>query len=751
MWGLLTSSAFILSTLLSFQSGAPKPSAQNAAAWTKAKPILTQNCLPCHKGKDAPSGFRLDTIQTAAQAGSFGPKWRAAIAKLENRQMPPPGSPVLKEASRTTLISNLKTLAGPAPKQRVTMRRLNRYEYSATVRDLLGIEFDPSDDFPNDDVGYGFDNNGDVLSISPLLMEKYLDAAEKAAQHAIVIPPKISRTWATSELLTDTGVLREEGAVGLFTNGAVYCVPKSEAGNYRIRITAFGHQAGPDPCRMDLRINGKRVETFEVRATIEKPLQYEAPVSLPEGKSTIAAVFTNDYYNPNDPNTRNRDRNLLIVSIEVIGPMGAGKPLPMSHRKIITTTPTSSDFAPAAKQVLAPFLRRAWRRPVAVAEVDRLASLVTMAQKEGESFEKGIQLAVQAALCSPHFLFRVESSPNGAIRPLNSHELATRLSYFLWGSTPDEALFSLADSGQIKDPKVLRDQALRMLADPKAGSLTQNFAGQWLQLRKLENANPDPALFPEFTPDLRKDMKKETEAYFEYVLRQNRPIGEFLDSNYSFLNGRLAEFYEVSDSNIKNFAKVTLPNRRRGGLLTQASILTITSNPNRTSPVKRGKWVLEQILGTPPPPPPPGVDALPEDQAKAPSKSIKERLAFHRRKPECAVCHIKMDAIGYAFENYNAIGKWREKDGAFPIEAGGSVEGLGTVQNAADLRAALLKNKVDFVRSFTEKLMVYGLGRALGPSDQEEAKQILSKVRPKDYLAKDLIIEICLSPAFQRT
>lgn len=729
--------------------------------WTKTLlPHITKFCLPCHQSEAAPGGIRFDQIKTEAQAIAARATFERAAERIKAKEMPPPGSPQPTDASRKATLTAIQRIFAKAPPLppdpgRVTMRRLNRAEYDNTIRDLLFIDFKPSADFPNDDVGYGFDNIGDVLTLSPLLFEKYLNAAERAAAQAIELPRSRTLRFDAGRLDTDRGTLGRGSALALNSVGyAAFDFRAPEAGLYRVKIEAFAQNAGPEPAKMSVRLGAKELQLFEVEAGENRPAAYEFSIDLATGSHRISAHFTNDYYQPNatDPKMRG-DRNLYIVAFEFSGPLGVERPYSESHRRLIGATPEGKDFLPAAKENLAQFLRRAFRRPVEPEEVERYARLVAHAQREGETFEEGMRLAVAAALVSPHFLFRVElDQPQGGTKTtvLNDHQLASRLSYFLWSSMPDDELMKDADQGRLRLPANLKAQALRMLKDPRAIALTQNFANQWLTLRKLDELSPDPELFPTYTEQLREDMKSETERFFAGVVREDRSILEFLDSNYTYLNGRLARHYGVPNVSGEGFRKVTLPNARRGGLMTMASVLTVTSNPNRTSPVKRGKWVLENILGSPPPPPPPGLDSLEGDRDKTPAKTIRERMERHRSDPTCSVCHAKMDPLGLAFENYDAVGRWRTRDGRFPVDASGITAAGEKFKNAIDLKRLLAKRKSAFAETLSEKLMTYGLGRGLELTDRRAVQAIAAQSAKESYRFSSVVTGIVASEAFRK-
>jgi hypothetical protein len=406
----------------------------------------------------------------------------------------------------------------------------------------------------------------------------------------------------------------------------------------------------------------------------------------------------------------------------------------------------------AVRKALTEFARRAFRRPATAEEIDRLVGLVELAEKNGDSYEKGLQLALEAVLVSPHFLFRIELDPDpnnpDAVHPINDFELATRLSYFLWSSMPDDELLGLAEKGTLRKDGSLETQVKRMLKDPKARALVENFAGQWLQLRNLNTAAPDPGVYPAFDDALRTAMVKETELFFEAVMKEDRSILDFVDANYTFVNERLARHYGIPGVKGDAFRRVELPGGQRGGVLTQASILTLTSNPTRTSPVKRGKWILENLLGTPPPPPPPDVPELKEGKEVVLTGSLRQRMEQHRAKAECAVCHDKLDPLGFGFENFDGIGGWRTRDGAFDIDPSGVLPDGKSFKGPAELRAILKGRSSEFCRCLSEKMLTYGLGRGLEYYDKCAVDEIAAKVAKGQYRFSALVLAVVESDPF---
>jgi hypothetical protein len=600
---------------LAVQAQAANSAASKSLFERDVAPLLSKYCLKCHAGARPKGQLGLDKLLNESAARKRPEVWHKVQHNLRSGDMPPPGRPKPGPMELDTINGwiDAALAAFDCGKQRnpgrVTIRRLNRIEYKNTIRDLLGIDFKPADDFPTDDVGYGFDNIGDVLTLSPLLLERYLDAADKIVE-----------------------------------------------------------QAFKDPA-------------------IRKRL-----VVQPKGKE-------------------NRFKAVLAA--------------------------------------IENFARRAYRRPVTKEEVDRLGELVRFAFQNGEDRDHGLQLAFKAVLVSPHFLFRVEldrSTDPEATYSISEYELASRLSYFLWNSMPDDELFRLAGSNGLR--KGVEAQARRMLRDPKAKALTENFAGQWLNLRLLKEVTPDSKRYPAFTEELRAAMRTETELFFGAVVKDDRSILDFLDADFTFVNEPLARHYGIAGIKGKEFQRVKLTGGQRGGVITQASVLTVTSNPTRTSLVKRGKWILENILGTPPPPPPPDAGELPEDNAEL-KGSLRQRMEMHRAKPICASCHQRMDPLGFALENYDPIGAWRTRDGKFPIDSNGTLPTGQSFNGSKELRGVLLTKESEFRRCLTEKMLTYALGRGLEFYDRCAVDDICAAVSRQQNRFSSLIVAIVKSDPFQ--
>jgi hypothetical protein len=745
----------------------PVDGAAQAKRFTsEVQPLVAKYCLGCHSGANAKGDVALDKYRDAAAVGKDRDLWQNVLANVQAQTMPPEGRPRPTGEERQQItdwieaeLNRLSAGAKPDP-GRVTIRRLNRAEYNNTIRDLVGVHFRPADDFPADDVGYGFDNIGDVLSLPPILLEKYLAAAEKIASAAIMtretFRPHVKRFEAEKMNNTlDKNMVDEDQAQCLASTGelfAKYHFPRD--GQYLFRIRAYGQQAGDEPAKMAIRVAGEGVHRFDVPATAAKPEVYQTRVKVQGGDKRVAVAFLNDFYEPENPDPNRRDRNLVVDYVEIQGPMNFDQnSLPETHRRIITCQATPKTRVSCSRETIKHFATKAFRRPVTAEEINRLVKLAQLAEQEGDSFERGVQLMVQAVLVSPHFLYRVEIDPEpnnpNASHYLNDYELASRLSYFLWSSMPDEELFARAKEGKLREPEVLEAQVRRMLKDAKAQALVENFGGQWLQTRSLATVAPDPERFPNFDEELRDAMQAETEMFFSHLMREDRSVLDFLDSNYTFLNDRLARHYGIPNVVGKEFRRVDLPGHRRGGVITQASLLTVTSNPTRTSPVKRGKWILENILGTPPPPPPPAVPELSEDQDVVLSGTLRQRMEQHRADPNCASCHQRMDPLGFGLENFDGIGAFRKQDGKFPIDASGAMPNGQSFNGPQELKKLLKGRQDEFALCLAEKMLTYALGRGLAYYDTRATDEIARELAAHEYKFSALVIGIVESAPFQ--
>jgi hypothetical protein len=728
----------------------------------RVQPLLAKYCADCHAGDVAEGGLSFDKFKNARQILVGRNTWLGVLAKLQVKAMPPEEAEQPTEPERKFLLDWIDAAVNDidcvhdAEPGHVTMRRLNRQEYRNTIRDLVGIDYEPTAEFPADDIGYGFDNIGDVLSLPPILMEKYLDAAGEILDQAIMTQglglPIVLQKRADG--FSGDGSARGDGTRVLASSGAAGAeFTAAQTGQYEIIATAFGQQAGNEPTKMSLRFDGKEISVFEVTAIENEPGTYKLEGRATTGKHRVDLAFVNDYYNPKASDPNDRDRNLVLAHLEIRGPREAKRELPATHQRIIFVQPNDK-LSPqdAARQVLERFASRAYRRPATSEEVDRLMQLVKVAQAAGDNFEASIQLALQAVLVSPHFLFRVEAIPaaDKTERDLSDYEFATRLSYFLWNTMPDDELFRHAVRGTLRKENNLDEQVRRMLKDPKAEALVDSFAAQWLQLRKFDEMTPSKRHFPSFDDGLRKDMRRETEMFFAYIVHNDRSVTELLAADYTFINERLARHYGLPNVKGDRFQQVSLKGTPRGGLLTHGSILTVTSNPTRTSPVKRGRWILENLLGEPPPPPPPNVPELVEE-GKELTGTLREQMEQHRANPNCAVCHLVMDELGFALENFDAVGAWRLFDGKHPVDASGQLPDGASFNGPAELAAYLRANmQEDFVHCMAEKMLTYALGRGLEFYDQCAIDKIEEELSKNEFRFSSLILGVVRSDPFQK-
>ena len=628
---------------------------------------------------------------------------------------------------------------------RVTLHRLNRAEYANTVHDLLGTSARPSDQFPPDDRGYGFDNIADVLSLSPVQLEMYFNAAETLVDEAMSVVQVGARRFEAEKMTSSTGSVFQSSAWQLSSAGTLsQSVMIDAPGEYIVRVRAWEQHAGSEAAKSTLTVDGMPLQTFTVDATQSVPGTYEARAALKAGSKQITVSFDNDYY----MQATSEDRNLVVDYVEIEGPVGVASDNPLRSR-IMSCEPKASDALTCWREVASRFGRRAWRRPLADSEVDGLVALAQDSLAAGDDLETATRQLLRAMLVSPRFVFRVELDPDPAsLTPhaLDDFELASRLSYFLWSSMPDDALLDLAEQGKLHDDATLRQQIARMLADEKASALVDNFAGQWLFTRALDDHQPDYAAFPDFDDALRGAMRTETEQYFREFLFGTATMDQFLTADFSFVNDRLARHYGLPEMG-PDFARVSLAGTQRKGLLTQGTVLMVTSYPTRTSPVKRGKWVLEQLLCSPPQPPPPNVPALKMEDK--PTGSLRERMEAHRANPVCASCHTLMDPIGFGFEHYDGIGQYRELDDGFAIDSSGMLPD-GTAFDGPSQLADLLAVDPRLPTCVTRQLLTYALGRGSEPFDDDDIESISGAFVAGGYRLPQLVELIATSAAFRQ-
>jgi len=835
------------------------------------QPVLAQSCYTCHNSKLKTADLDLESLRANPAVADNTELWQRVAERIGNGTMPPEGMPRPEQASIDRVSSWIREELGRAERNarpdpgRVTARRLNRAEYNNTIRDLLGVDFHPADDFPQDDSGYGFDNIGDVLSLSPALLERYLKAAETAVHLALNGPDKMKpialRHQPPDRVFTlspKPETVYDES--GLSMPMALHTTMRFPAeGDYDVRVALEGRRPnGAEPVKVGFWVDGKLMHTLElpgnfdggsldlfgaqgefrthitggdhwIAASLIKlfeglPESYAGPnpsklTPFPSGRNAVPVDANGDPLPagaapPNagaggrvripmpdapppaangttppasagaaPPNARGGApgqpggapgrggaaggrgggrgpgipaNRVWVHFVEAQGPYDQKLgPDPASLRKVLACGHFDGKHTPACdRKIVSAFARRAFRRTVTDAELAPYLKLAADARKTGASFNDAIAAPLEAILVSADFLFRMESdnaaakAPAAPVRPIGQFALASRLSSFLWSSTPDDELLKVAEDGALRKPEVLSAQVQRMLKDPKARALVENFAGQWLELRRLESVVPNREKFPEFDEYLRMSMRKETELFFESVVRDNRSVLDLLDAKDTYLNEKLAAFYGIPGVKGQEFRRVELTDPTRGGVLTQASVLTVTSYATRTSPVLRGKWILENMLNAPVPPPPPDVPALDEAKVGA-AGSMRTQMEEHRNNPVCASCHSKMDPLGFAFENFNAIGRWRTEDGKFPVDPSGALPDGRAFQGPGELKALLHNNPQAFTECIAEKLLTYALGRGLEGYDRPVVKQIAEQTAKQNYRFTALVMEIVNSLPFQ--
>ena len=751
--------------------------------------IVGQYCVTCHNGNQKTAGLALDLLDVA-NVEAHPETWEKVVRKLRAGAMPPAGArrpqPADYEFVASYLEASLDRAAAASPNPgRGAVARLNRAEYTNTIRDLLGLEIDGQSMLPADDSGYGFDNIADVLSTSPALLERYLSAAQKISRRAIGAPavrPSVE-TYALHNDYRQDGRMGEDFAFGTRGGLAVrHYFPADGEYVLKIRLQRQANkEAGPirgttKRQTLEVRLDGVRIAQF----TIGGPGSAEATSYLMEdeklddvletrfaakrGARHVSVTFTDLGLVPETLRPRLPVRN-WAYTYSTQTQMGVGRfiiegPYDISgfaetetRRRIFVCRPSAPSEADAcATNILTTLARRAYRRPVTKADLDPLLHFYRVGSGKA-GFEAGIELALARILVSPHFLFRTEAPPAG-VRPGETYTvselaLASRLSFFLWSSIPDNELLELAGRGELRAPGVLEAQVQRMFADDRAASLISNFVGQWLHLRNIQLVVPDAKRFPDFDNNLRKAFQEETERFVESQLHEDRSVTELLTANYTFLNERLARHYEIPGVYGSHFRRVTYPDRARAGLLGHGSLLTVTSYADRTSPVMRGKWVLENILGTPPPPPPAEVPALDEGTAGDRPRSIRQRMEQHRGNPVCATCHKLMDPIGFGLENFDAIGRWRIDDMGTPIDASGALADGSEFNGPAELRGLLARRQRQFAITVIEKLLTYALGRGLEYYDAPAVRAIAREAADHEYRWSAIIAGIVHNVPFQ--
>jgi mono/diheme cytochrome c family protein len=738
----------------SVRASAPRPS--DAAFQAATRSLFQDTCSQCHNPTDADGGFDVSKYASVGSLSSNREGWERILNKLRSGEMPPAG--VERRQDRidglVRFLDSELTRADESRRPdpgRVTVRRLNRTEYANTIRDLLALEFRADKAFPTDDSGDGFDNIADVLTVSPVLMEKYLSAAEQIAQRALAAEPLPNPIKVEYSLKLEN--LRR---VDPSTVEVTHHIDNDA--EYELVVGLPGQRPeAAKPVTLGVWVDGKltltaQVETKPSGRVYSDPYSEERfRVPLTEGDHTLRLGFIHDDFVKAlaEQSVYDRKANKWVGALTIVGPY-ASKAVKPSRKRILLCEPRSGTAC--VDRILATLAKRAYRRPVTHAEVGELMRFVGLATADGQSVEQGIALALQAMLVSPHFLFHIERdrypSDPSQVHALSDVELASRLSYFIWSSMPDDELLSAAIQGRLSTPSVFDAQVQRMLRDPKAFALAEHFAGQWLEIRNLDAVKPDPDKFPSWGPELRDAMKAETQLFFASMLRNNRPIGEFLDARYTFLNELLASYYGIAGVHGSEFRRVALTSSERGGILSHGSVLTVSSYPTRTSVVIRGKYILQNILGAPPPPPPADVPSL-DEQAVATSASLRQQMEMHRANSLCASCHARMDPLGFGLENYDAIGRWRTEDGGLPVDSSGVLPSGESFSNPAQMRKILKGMLPDFARCLTEKMLTYALGRGLQPYDKPTVRAITQRLGASGYGLETLVYEVVRSLPFR--
>ncbi len=778
VWLLFTGWAVLSAS--SAQEPAP---AQPAAGTATHKAALDRYCVTCHNQRTKASDLALDTVDVTRPSAN-AQVWEDVVRKLRTRSMPPQGVPRPDEATYAALTGWLEgeldraAAASPNP-GRPLIRRLNRSEYANAVRDLLSLDVDVSSLLPPDDSAFGFDNVSDMLGTSPALLERYLVAADRVSALAVgaATAPGSNTYRVRQDRSQDQHIeglpLGSVGGLVVTHNFPQDAEYQFSLELYRTNLEAI--RGLEHPHQIEITIDGARVFLATIGGETEKGgpgevitdrsdavdarLQVRVPVTA--GPHAVGATFVRKIgagtqrlrpFLRSSAGTYDSTGRPHIETLTIAGPYNASGPgdTPSRERVFSCRPTTRSQEDACAQKIVSTLARRAFRRPITKPEIARVLEFYAAGRKKG-SFDTGIQLAVRRILASPTFVFRVEE--DGAVKPGTVHrvsdlEFASRLSFFLWSSIPDDTLLELAAKNQLSQPAVLEKQVRRMLSDPRAEAMVSNFSGQWLHLRNLKTIAPNHDEFPDFDDTLREAFQREAELFFASVMREDRNVIDLLTANYTFVNERLAKHYGVPYVYGSHFRRVTLPDDARRGLLGKGAILMVTSRADRTAPVLRGKWILENVLGTPPPPPRANVPPLVASTAAAP-RTLRERMELHRASPTCAGCHKVLDPLGFALENFDGVGAWRSREAGLPIDASGLLADGTKVDGVVALRNALVARSDIFVQTLTEKLMIYALGRGLQAHDMPVVRSIVRQAGKQDYRFSSLVMGIVTSTPFQ--
>jgi len=760
-----------------------EPAARVAAPATTVpdQALVQKYCATCHNDRARTGGISFEGIPVA-QAGQHSEIWEKALVKLRGGMMPPQGMPRPDDAAMNAFIvaleNTLDAQARRSPDPGIKpVHRLNRTEYGNVIRDVLDLDVDVTDLLPADDESHGFDNIAGVLRVSPSLLEQYLGAARRISSLAVGTDTDLIR--AAYRVPPDDSQEDHVEGLPLGTRGGLlfkHQFPQDAEYEFAVFLlrNIVGYMTGLEfPHQLEISIDGERVFLVQVGGeednlasdrnmsdTANKiDARLKTKVKVSAGPHMVGVTFVRRNAAASDeplqPHERNHDLQdmnglPLITHVNVTGPYNPTGPGDTpSRRRIFTCKPAkAAEEAGCARTILSTIARRAYRRPVTDADMAPVMALYAEGRKKG-TFEHGIEHGLRLVLANPKFIFRTESSPAAGNAKVSDLELASRLSFFLWSSVPDDTLLTLAAQNRLSQPAVLAQQVRRMLADQKSRALVENFASQWLLLRNLKNHVPTPGDFPNFDNELRQSFRRETEMFVESIIREDRSVLDLLNANYTFVNDRLARHYGIPNVYGSHFRRVTLKSEERRGLLGQGSILTVTSYPNRTSPVLRGKYILENILGTPPSPPPPNVDTTLEQKQGEEPKSVRALLEQHRRNPTCASCHRVMDPLGFALENFDGVGEWRVKETGGTIDSTGQLGTGAPVDGPIGLRKAILAQPEMFVRTLTDKLMTYGLGRGVEHKDKPIVRAVAREAAPQNYRFSSIVLGIVTSAPFQ--
>ena len=757
-----------------------------ASSILEHRAMLDQYCVECHNQDLKTAGLMLDKMDLNHVADG-AQTWEKVILKLRGGMMPPKGNPRPDQASLDSFVSWLETSLDTAPGAtsnpgRSPLHRLNRTEYGNAIHDLLGLDLSVAEFLPADDESDGFDNIADVLKVSPSLLEQYLVASTKIASLAVGDP---SITPVSQVFPVPPDLAQEDHVEGLplGTRGGIlihHNFPLDADYDFGVFLlqNIVGYVTGLEYAhQLEISIDGVRVFLAPVGGEEDNKMsdanlgiakdaldaRLKKRIHVSAGPHAVAVTFprrnSSESDEPLQPFTRDLDlQNMngipLIDHVQITGPFEAKGPGDTpSRRRIFACHPAAAkDETPCAKQILSAISRRAYRGQTTDKDMETLLSFY-QAGRNRSTFEYGIENALRLILASPKFIFRYQPDPTtivpGSVYRVSDIELASRLSFFLWSTLPDDQLLDLATQGKLKDSSVLEQQVKRMLADPKADALVSNFAGQWLYLRNIQSVSPNEDDFPNFDDNLRQAMRRETELFFGSIMREDRNVLDLLNADYTFVNDRLAKHYGIPNIYGSHFRRVKITDENRKGLLGQASILTVTSQPNRTSPVLRGKWILENLMGTPPPAAPPNVPPLKENDEGAKVQSVRALLEEHRKNAPCSTCHAVMDPLGFSLENFDAIGGWRVKDASGPVDASGELADGTAVNGPVALRKALMKHPEQFVRTMTAKMMTYALGRGLEYYDMPTVRSIERAASGKNDRFSELVLGIVESAPFQ--